>query len=82
MKEYLLKIQDWFYNNLLSFNVSKTKYIILNAKNKNIAQPNQLLVSGAEIEHVKYTKYLGLMIDEKMGWSEHFSYIRRKSGRF
>jgi hypothetical protein len=33
MKEDLVKIYDWFYNYLLSFNVSKTKYIIFNPKN-------------------------------------------------
>jgi hypothetical protein len=78
MKEDLLKIYDWFYNNLLSFNVSKTKYIIFNPKNKNIPQPNRLLVRGAEIERVRCIKYLGLMIDEKMDWTEHISYIKTK----
>jgi hypothetical protein len=78
MKEDLLKIHDWFYNNLLSFNVSKTKYIIFNPKNKNISQPNRLLIRGAEIERVRYMKYLGLMIDEKMDWTEHIPYIKTK----
>jgi Reverse transcriptase (RNA-dependent DNA polymerase) len=36
MREDLLKIYNWFYNNLLSFNVSKTKYVIFNPKNKDI----------------------------------------------
>jgi hypothetical protein len=36
IREDLLKIHDWFYKNLLNFNVSKTKYIIFNPKNKNI----------------------------------------------
>jgi hypothetical protein len=66
MKENLVKIHDWFYNNLLSFNVSKTIYKIFNPKNKNIPQPDRLLVRDAEIERVRYMKYLGLMIDEKM----------------
>jgi hypothetical protein len=80
MREYLLKIHDWFYKNLLSFNVSKTKYIIFNPKNKNIpqSQPNQFLVRGAEIERGKYTKYLGLRIDDKMNWSARISYIKTK----
>jgi hypothetical protein len=69
MREDLLKIHDWFYNNLLSFNVSKTEYIIFNPKNKNIPQPNRLLVRGAD---------LGLMIDEIMDWSDHVSYIKKK----
>jgi hypothetical protein len=66
MREDQLKIHDWCYNKLLSFNVSKTKYVICNPKNKIIPQPNRLLVRGAEKERVRYTKYLGLMIDEKM----------------
>jgi hypothetical protein len=53
-------------------------YVIFNPKNKNIPQPNRLLVGGFEIERVKYTNYLGLMIDEKMDWSEHVSYIKTK----
>jgi hypothetical protein len=54
-----LKIQEWFYNNLLSFNVSNTKYIIFNRKNKNVLQPNRLFARGAKIERVRYMKYLG-----------------------
>jgi hypothetical protein len=82
MREDLLKINGWFDNNLLSFNLSKTKYVIFNPKNKNIPQLNRLLVRGAEIGRVQFTKYLGLMIDEKMDWSDHvFLCIRRKSGR-
>jgi hypothetical protein len=76
MREDLLKIHDLFYNNLLSFNVSKTKYVIFNPKNKKIPQPDRLLVRGAEIERVQYTKYIGLMSDERMDWSEHVSYIK------
>jgi hypothetical protein len=64
--------------NLLTFNVNKTKYIIFNPKNEKIPQPNLLLVRGAEIERVKYTKYLGLIIDDKINWSEHVSYIKTK----
>jgi hypothetical protein len=37
MREDLLKIHDWFYINLLSFNVSKTKHVIFNPKNKKIS---------------------------------------------
>jgi hypothetical protein len=81
MREDLLKIHNWFYNNLLSFNFNKTKYIIFNPKNKKIPQPNRLQVRGAEIERVRYTKHLGVMIDEKMDWSEHISYIKTKIRR-
>jgi hypothetical protein len=80
MTEDLLKIHDWFYNNLLSFNVSKTKYLIFNPiRTKIFPKPNRILVRGAEIERVRCTKYLGLMINER---ANMFHILRRKSGRF
>jgi hypothetical protein len=56
MREDLLKIHSWLYNNLLNFNVSKRKYIIFNPNNKKNPQPNRLLVRGAdEVERVRNT---------------------------
>jgi hypothetical protein len=59
MQEDLLKIHKWIYNNLLSVNVSKTKYLNFNPKNKNIPQPYRLFARGAKIDRVRYMKYLG-----------------------
>jgi Reverse transcriptase (RNA-dependent DNA polymerase) len=78
MREDLNLIYDWFYANLLSFNIRKTKYIIFYQKNKNIPNPDPLIVRNAEIERVTKTKYLGLILDEKLSWNEHIEYIKTK----
>lgn len=74
----LIKLNDWFYNNLLSFNTSKTKYMIIAPKNKRIEQSAVIVVNGCPIERVYSYKYLGLIFDHKLMWNDHVSYIKKK----
>jgi len=78
MKEDLNTIYDWFYTNLLSFNVRKTKYVIFCQKNKQIPSPDPLCVHGSTVERVTRIKYFGLILDDKFNWNEHISHIKSK----
>jgi hypothetical protein len=82
MSHDLNLLYDWFYNNLLAFNVSKTKYMIFFPKNKIIPNPYPLMVKGCEVERVKNAKYLGLVLDEKLKFDEHIAYIKSKISPF
>jgi len=74
----LTLLYEWFYNNLLTFNVSKTKYMIFAPKNKVIPNPQPLIIKGSEVERVKSARYLGLILDEKLLFTEHVSYVKSK----
>ena len=44
--------------------------------NKNVIQPNVTIeINGQPIKCVTKTKFLGVIIDNKLTWREHISYI-------
>jgi hypothetical protein len=71
-------LNTWFQSNLLTINTSKTNYIIFAAKNKRISKHKPLTISGTEIERVEQTRYLGLILDNKLTWNPHIQSIRAK----
>ena len=59
------KINTWFQDNLIALNLNKTYFIQF--INKNIDNPDiQIKLKNKQIEPVKETKFLGLIIDEKL----------------
>lgn len=78
MNEDLLTLQKWFYNNLLTFNLSKTKYMIITQRNLTVNHFGTVGVDGQEIERVYSQKYLGLHIDSCLSWNDHVEAIKKK----
>lgn len=84
----LYKIKCWMDNNLLSLNHSKTKFITFS--NSSRLQPKidhlkfhakcDLINCTCEnvIENTTNIKYLGLIINETMRWSDHTEYLNTK----
>ena len=68
----LIKINNWMYNNDMSFNATKTKYILF--KKDKIYHS----INGTEIQQTPQAKYLGLIIDENLSWKPHLQYLLRK----
>ena len=76
----LNKLSEWFKSNKLSLNVDKTKFIIFG--NKHILlNSSQLILDGKILEQVKETKFLGVVLDEKLNWSQHINHISLKISR-
>ena len=46
--------------------------------------PNNILYIGNDkLENVRYTKFLGLFIDEKLEWDQHISHVKKiRSGTY
>ena len=75
-KEKYKHIIKWCYDNKLTINHDKTCFILFHTKNKSV--PRELLnidIDGIFIQRVTYTKYLGVVIDEKLNWHEHVNYV-------
>jgi hypothetical protein len=47
-------------------------------KNVKIGQYNSLYIQGNPIQHVESTKFLGMMVDERLTWKKHIDYIKLK----
>lgn len=75
-KQALNVLRNWFDTNKLSLNLNKTKYIIFSTK--QIKQQVKIIVNSIEIERVYETKFLGVIIHEKLCWKSHIENVKRK----
>ena len=74
INDELKDIVIWLRANKLSLNISKTHYMLFS--NKKVIQPNVTIkINGQPITCVTKTKFLGVIIDNKLTWKEHISYI-------
>ena len=73
------KINQWFTDNRLILNTSKTQFNIFCRKNKAVPpQLNQILLNNIIVERSHHVKYLGLILDDKLTWREHISDLETK----
>ena len=74
INEELKDIVIWLRANKLSLNINKTYYMLFS--NKKIAQPNITIeIVKQPITCLTKTKFLGVIIDNKLSWKEHISYV-------
>lgn len=74
----LISIVDWLQANRLSLNVLKTNFMIFRGPKKLISYEPKILINGAQIERVKSTKFLGVIVDEKLTWKAHIHHVTSK----
>ena len=72
----LYKVSEWFRANKLSLNVKKTNFILFGHKRVPIDYDNYaLVIDNNKLEQVSHTKFLGIIIDDKLNWRQHISHI-------
>ena len=64
-------MQEWFKNNQLALNTDKSNYILFTCTEgcNNLEEPT-VTINGKNLERVKSTKFLGVLIDEHLSWNE------------
>ena len=71
------KLSVWFAVNKLILNVSKTNFMVFgNSKQRNTIL--QVSIKNSKIKRVYVTKFLGILIDDRLNWKEHISLICSK----
>ena len=60
------KLNIWFAVNKLSLNASKTNFMIFS--NCTIRENIKIRINNYVIDRVHVTKFLGVLIDEKLNW--------------
>ena len=78
MKIELLTILKWLNANKLSLNIEKTNFMVfdnLELIGEITISLNNQIISFSECKTVKY---LGLMVDHKLTFSDHIEYIKKK----
>ena len=73
-------IHEWFRVNKLSFNATKTSFLVFD-RNPDMETLSIHLTSDSKIlyiNEVKSQKYLGLMIDSQLKFQDHVDYVKSK----
>ena len=78
INEELQKIDTWLKANKLTINLKKTHYMIFHRARIKNKYENTVQIQGNIIDHVNATKFLGIIIDNKLNWSDHINYIKNK----
>ena len=75
----LATISNWFSSNLLTLNISKCNFVIFgNSRKLKLASDVSLKVNSTAIDRSDPFKYLGVIINQTMSWSEHIDAISTK----
>ena len=80
INDELCRISAWLKVNKLSLNIKKTHYMIFTTKNLYTCTIS-LNIDGHPITEVSKTKFLGVIIDNKLKWNEHITFIGHKISR-
>ena len=69
-------INNWFTDNELFVNCTKTKVMIFGSKQRFVRIDNPVLsLSGTSLELIYFVKYLGLLFDRAMTWHDHINAV-------
>lgn len=74
----LTNVDTWFRANKLSLNVDKTNFMLFCSKNKDRTHSIQPCINNLQIKHVTSTKFLGIIIDDRLNWFLHINYVASK----
>ena len=79
MNGELLDIVEWLDSKKLSLDVSKTHFILFRSQGMHKPLINEdLIIKNETINQDHKTKFLCVIVDEKLTWFEHIQYIKCK----
>ena len=70
------KVLEWLAANKLIINLDKTHVMLFT--NRTRPQAISLNINGHSINEISETKFLGVMLDNKLSWDVHIKYIAKK----
>ena len=74
-------VKEYMIHNKLHINMSKCCYIHFKPKTNSADNgQHQLNIDGIPIKKTSTTRFLGVIIDEKLSWEPHVAALRRKLG--
>ena len=68
----------WLKANKIQLNIAKTEVILFKQKQKSLTYDIKIKLDGKRMRFTKYTKYLGILIDENLSMAEHTESIAKK----
>ena len=74
----LKHIKRWLDANKLSLNTSKTNFIIFHSSLSSVATDISIKIGKKRISRVKYIKFLGVLLDERLDGRYHIAELSKK----
>ena len=76
LNEEPVKLNIWLNANKLTINIAKSHYMVFHRgkRKSNICSP---ILNNVSLEKVQCTKFLGIIIDDGLKWTNHISYIKK-----
>ena len=71
------KLSIWLASNKLTLNTDKSHYVIFHRARLKQTKI-EIKLSDISLKRVSFTKFLGVIIDEKLSFTRHISYIKNK----
>ena len=74
IQKVVIDLEEWGEKRGLKFNAAKTVIVIFTkSRLKEKDYPNKLLVREKPVDFSSTAKYLGVTLDSKLLWAEHFN---------
>ena len=77
----MIKVSEWLKITKLSFNVKKMHFIIFHNRQKKIDIVQKINIDKNQIDQVCSTKFLGVLINENLTWSDHISAVLNNTSK-
>ena len=70
----LYKIDTWLQAFKLTININKTHYMVFHRA--RLKPTKDVMIRQNKIAFTKSTKFIGIIIDDKLKWTEHINYVK------
>jgi hypothetical protein len=81
LNEQMAKVDKWLKINRLQLNVNKTKVMLVRGIRKKVSENSiKVKLENSVLEVVSEIKYLGVIIDKNLSFSENINYMGKKIG--
>ena len=77
----LISLNNWFKANKLSLNTKQSFFMIFHRSRIKPNVINRVVIDNHQLTQVNSAKYLGVIIDHKLNWIEHISYVKSKMSK-
>ncbi len=74
------RLAEWATYNFMSFNATKTKYMVVSNCTREIAYP-ALQLNGTMLECVHTYRQLGIHLNDRMNWDDHVNQTITKANK-
>ena len=78
INEEIPKFTQWLMVNNLTLKIDKTKLILFKPRQKRTSVQIRIKINNKDIEQVKETVFLGVVLDEHVTWRSHINYTANK----